>query len=64
MKKKAKTVELLPSLYTGSSTPKFDAQKRLKLLRFENGRTSPSNLGRRSSTPKFDARKMLEVAGV
>src|SRR5215831_1148129 len=45
MKRKAKTVELLPPLYTGSSTPKFDTQKCLKLLGFENRRTSPSNLG-------------------
>ena len=63
MKRKAKTVELLPPLYTGSSTPKFDAQKCLKLLWFENRRTCPSNLGKGSSTPKFDALKCLKLLG-
>jgi hypothetical protein len=61
MKRKAKTLELLPPLYTGSSTPKFDAQKCLKLLGFENRRTCPSNLGKGSSTPKFDVQKCFEI---
>src|SRR5262249_61792906 len=63
MKRKAKPPELLPPLYTGSSTPKFDAQKCLKLLGFENRRTCPSNLGRGSSTPRFDALKCLKLLG-
>src|SRR5262249_31592783 len=65
MKRKAKTVELLPPLYTGSSTPKFDAQKCLKLLGFENRRTCPSNLGKGSfRRPSSTPRNALKLPGL
>jgi hypothetical protein len=60
MKRKAKTVEL-PPLYTGSSTPKFDAQKCLKLLGFENRRTCPSNLGKEVRRPENPSNFPVEL---